>query len=565
MGQYQDISIKDLVEEINEKYFLPDIQREFVWNTDKNKFEDKICDLFDSIMRGYPIGTFLFWEVNDKRIKEDNISVLEFIKKSNGSNEVVPLDNFKGRNLTLVLDGQQRMTILNLAFRGVFEEKYYGKKKKKYLYFNLLSRDEGTKEINERLYEFKLIESDEIYFKDKEGKIWHKVSSLLKNPESLTEYWDEITSKNQITGKEKNKILDNLNRFWRIITEKNISYYEIGKEKKDEEALEIFVRVNSGGMTLTYSDLLFSKIKQYWKDDKKVDAREEFKEFLEGINGNDFDFDNNFILKTSLVLINKDIRYQVKNFNKENVKLIKENWENIKKYISSTIEFLKHPEVNINSKKMLRSSNALIPIIYYLYHNSIQEIDRTSIDFDILREYIYSVLLNGAFGGQSDSMLLDSRKIISSNKKNEFPIKELFGAFVKRNKVIRSGEGLNDLLKDIKYGTDKSKLVLNIIYDFKLPQEFQEDHLFSRSRLLKKFNRKEVNNIANIQPLGKFTNNRKNDQKFENWVKERNRSADYAELNLIPKMDNYKEDNFEEFLKKRTKLIFEKMKIFFNE
>lgn len=40
MGQYQDISIKDLVEGMNEKYFLPDIQREFVWNTDKNKFED---------------------------------------------------------------------------------------------------------------------------------------------------------------------------------------------------------------------------------------------------------------------------------------------------------------------------------------------------------------------------------------------------------------------------------------------------------------------------------------------------------------------------------------------
>src|SRR3989338_7277853 len=107
MGQYQDISIKDLVDGINEKYFLPDIQREFVWNTDKNKFEDKIYDLFDSIMRGYPIGTLLFWDVNYERLKDDNISVLEFIKKTNTENESVALDFFKGRNLTLVLDGQQ--------------------------------------------------------------------------------------------------------------------------------------------------------------------------------------------------------------------------------------------------------------------------------------------------------------------------------------------------------------------------------------------------------------------------------------------------------------------------
>ena len=47
MGKYQDISINKLVKEINEKYFLPEIQREFVWDKDKSKFEDKLYDLFD--------------------------------------------------------------------------------------------------------------------------------------------------------------------------------------------------------------------------------------------------------------------------------------------------------------------------------------------------------------------------------------------------------------------------------------------------------------------------------------------------------------------------------------
>mgnify|MGYP001565125536 CR=1 FL=1 len=76
MGKYQDISISKLVKEINEKYFLPEIQREFVWDKDKSKFEDKLYDLFDSIMRGYPIGTLLFWDVKHLNLVEDNITVL---------------------------------------------------------------------------------------------------------------------------------------------------------------------------------------------------------------------------------------------------------------------------------------------------------------------------------------------------------------------------------------------------------------------------------------------------------------------------------------------------------
>jgi hypothetical protein len=101
MGNYQDISISKLVKEINEKYFLPEIQREFVWDKDKSKFEDKLYDLFDSIMRGYPIGTFLFWDVKHKNLIEDNITVLKFLDNSNSENESVDRDNFKERRLIL--------------------------------------------------------------------------------------------------------------------------------------------------------------------------------------------------------------------------------------------------------------------------------------------------------------------------------------------------------------------------------------------------------------------------------------------------------------------------------
>ena len=65
--------IKNIVNEINKKYYLPAIQREFVWST------EQIETLFDSLMQGYPISTFLFWEVKSDNIK--NFQFYEFIRK----------------------------------------------------------------------------------------------------------------------------------------------------------------------------------------------------------------------------------------------------------------------------------------------------------------------------------------------------------------------------------------------------------------------------------------------------------------------------------------------------
>ena len=73
MGYETPISVKELVEGINRKYYLPSIQREFVWDT------DRIARLFDSLMKGFPIGSFLFWEVPKDKIED--FRFYEFMKK----------------------------------------------------------------------------------------------------------------------------------------------------------------------------------------------------------------------------------------------------------------------------------------------------------------------------------------------------------------------------------------------------------------------------------------------------------------------------------------------------
>jgi hypothetical protein len=67
------ITIRDTIQRIQQReYLLPGIQREFVWQP------DQICRLFDSLVRGYPIGSFLFWRVNEEH--KADYQFYEFIR-----------------------------------------------------------------------------------------------------------------------------------------------------------------------------------------------------------------------------------------------------------------------------------------------------------------------------------------------------------------------------------------------------------------------------------------------------------------------------------------------------
>ena len=113
MSFERPITIKEAIFNINsKKYLLPAIQREFVWST------EQITRLFDSLMRDYPIGSFLFWKV-DKQKRKD-YQFYEFIKDFHErDNRHNPKANTKGEDdITAILDGQQRMTALFLALTG---------------------------------------------------------------------------------------------------------------------------------------------------------------------------------------------------------------------------------------------------------------------------------------------------------------------------------------------------------------------------------------------------------------------------------------------------------------
>ena len=100
-GFHIPLNIKEMIDAIyRKKYLLPAIQREFVWS------QEQVIRLFDSLMRDYPIGSFLFWSV-----KEENIKKFEFYEFVRRYHERDQTHNHKAsilgeKGLTAILDCQ---------------------------------------------------------------------------------------------------------------------------------------------------------------------------------------------------------------------------------------------------------------------------------------------------------------------------------------------------------------------------------------------------------------------------------------------------------------------------
>lgn len=292
------ITIKEALNKIvDNKYLLPAIQREFVWKS------EQIESLFDSLMRGYPIGSFLFWRVE----KSKDYKFYKFIQKYNqkklNHNEIM---NFPENKETIaVLDGQQRLTALCIGLMGSYAEKlpYYRWESdyafpEKFLCLNLLGSDE-----DEEKYNFKFCTEKEI--KDKTDKFcWYKIGDILniEKPFELYKLSGELTEKNIDFQENAYKKLSEL---YELINNKQIINYYLEKENDLDKVLNIFIRINSAGTKLNYSDLLLSIATAQWSN---RDAREEMYKAVDDLNsiGNGFNIEKDFILKACLYLL-KDI------------------------------------------------------------------------------------------------------------------------------------------------------------------------------------------------------------------------------------------------------------------
>jgi len=587
---YEHKTVKEIVEMIgrNEVY-LPAIQRKFVWEPDQTE------SLFDSIMRGYPIGTFLFWFIRGE--KKNDYTFYKFIQdyheRDRYLNDIAPKPELR-EEIIGVLDGQQRLGSMYISFQGTYAyKKPYARRAndnafpKRKLYLNLL-KEPIEKEGEDFVYEFKFLTDNEARHFD-EKHLWFLVRNVLtwgEDPE-IDEYYDKLLENDKIPEsvkeiiKNKRKDIKKVLRILhlRLVLDKLISYYKIEEQDLDN-ILDIFVRVNSGGTILSKSDLLFSTIVANWEE-----GRQEIESFLQSINkrGDGFWFDNDFIMRSCLVLTDCPILFKVKSFKKENIMKIKSKWEGITSSISKAVDLL--VEFGFNGEN-LTSQNGVIPIAYHFLKGG----DGSDESKNNIRKYIIHALLKQTYGGQGDRVLANIRDALTEKESKENGSKRYklrqntFSFDLLKNAKLPGAKSLKITDDDVEEILEYRKgpytfMVLSLLYpNLRLGQvKFHQDHihpasLFTDAKLRKygisqdkwKKWQEMKDMLPNLQLMEGSENESKNKTPFKDWLN--NTYSDETERNNFMK-DNYIPEgisiefiDFEMFYEKRKKILEEKIK-----
>lgn len=585
MSSYQTaLTINTVIKNIDAKtYLLPSIQREFVWST------KQIEKLFDSIMMDYPINSFLFWKV--PKDKANEFKFYEFLRNyhqrdgrhnpkadTNGSDDIIA-----------ILDGQQRMTSLYIGLKGTYAYKLSYKRwdnpqayPKRKLYLNLLTVNEDP----DSTYKFLFLTEAEVKEAnsavDENGQVvdfWFPVGEILNFKQ---EY--EVNTyliKNKLTSHaDPNKAMFANEALFKLFTaihrKETISYY-LEESTELDKVLNIFIRVNSGGTPLSYSDLLLSFATAQWQD---KDARESINEIVDELNeiGRGFNLTKDMVLKTCLVLGDfPDIAYKVDNFNATNMLVIEQKWDDITASLRLAVELIASFGF---SRENIQSNSALIPIAYYIQTigNASNFVDSAAYEEDrkkIKKWFIASQLLH-AFSSAPDGLLKPLREIILKNP-GGFPYQQIVDRFKGTNRDISfSDDSMNNLLYT-KYGSGDILLVMSILYPWAdLKNHFHIDHMFPKSLFTRKRIQKlgvpenqidfyidNVNYIGNLQLLEELPNKEKNNTEFKTWLEQHYADADklkvYREKHYIPNV-GVEFTNFEEFFLEREKLLVKALK-----
>ena len=228
---------------------LPAFQRGYVWN------RDQVRGLMDSLYQRHPVGSLLIWVT-----KTENVT-------ARGDGPLQP------GYVSLLLDGQQRITALYGIIRGEWPPFFEGNDTFTGLYFNMNSET------------FQFYQSTRM----SQEPGWVSVTELMKD--GIGKFVDQIQS-NPNLAPDIAKYIDRLNRVATIKDIELLADNVTGEGKTVDTVVDIFNRVNSGGTKLSKGDLALAKICAEWPE-----ARSEMRDRLGRWSSAGFDFKLEWLLR----------------------------------------------------------------------------------------------------------------------------------------------------------------------------------------------------------------------------------------------------------------------------
>ncbi|KAA6493587.1 DUF262 domain-containing protein [Helicobacter pylori] len=416
----------------------------------------------------------------------------------------------------------------------------------KRLYLNLKHQPNMDKPEDNYQFEFhaKAPTNDKDHF-------WFKVGDILELGSGVWNYADKQGIKDNALN-----LLEKLKDTFH--TKQLISFFE-EKEKNLNKVLNIFIRVNSGGVKLSYSDLLMSILTANFSSD----IREKMNELVDALKDKGFsNVGQDQVLKTCLLLIGKDTTFELKNFNKKNIKEIEENWEKITESIYDAAELLE----DFGYVKYLGSAYILSSLAYFYYKNDNQKMDKN--DEEQALKFVRNAQITSYFTPSTDTKL--------NNIANSMKDVKTFESF-NHNLAKHQTSPLkitNDAIEDIVCSSSDARVfpILQILYPNLncKTTTFHIDHIYPKSKFKKE--NKKLNKdfygwrdyLFNLQLLDGAENSAKKDKDPESWLKEeyKNEQAieEYKKRNYIDPTLKLEWENIKEFREKREEAIIKTLK-----
>ncbi|WP_278854224.1 DUF262 domain-containing protein [Gordonibacter pamelaeae] len=559
MGSFADgsMTIYEAVKGIEaEGYVMPAFQRDFVWTA------AQIEKLWDSILLDYPISTFLFWHIDESNTDEETY-FCDFLKKVvfnfRGQSDSTNYELIKpdlSRCDTAVLDGQQRLTSLYISLLGeTFGlEKYARRKSGSRVVSKLvIELDEESADLDES--DYNSLKHD-IRFNRKVGKlspthfeIKKVMSDEFRNKDTRKEAIE--ASIVRVRKHNKDKARQILEKLCQKVHDEPMIRYTLIKDMTQDDALEMFVRFNSGGKALSKSDITMAILEAYWPS-----ARSEFGKVLVGEYAN---FGNDFIIRAALMLFGDVVK---SNINETVARDLKNNWEDFKKSLAMLENLL--AEMDIKVERFSSSWNVLLPIIYFIYQNPLKYKDH----IEDIEAYLTRALLFRFFQSGTTGKLQQLRNYI-----NEYDFEITVEMLEQMNDLRVTQARIDDIL-DAEKGSGVAGEALYLLNRewSKSDITYHQDHLHPEDRFSESKPsgvsaeewsewRSWRNRLANLQLLEGRLNESKNDMSLLEYFNDMNddQQAIFVKRAILPADVPLDIGHFGDFYKQRRALLEERI------
>jgi len=500
---------------------IPKFQREFVWEIEKS------AKLLDSILKGYPIGTFIIWKTRERLNNIKNLGGIDLPEP--------PTGDF----IQYVLDGQQRVASIFVAIEGLVVKQENKDVDYKKIYVNLEMDVDDSEQI---------VSSDE-------------------PDDSYITIFDLLHGNSQFFVDKYKQYLQKIDLYKLQFETYDFSTIEINEYDVDK-AVDIFTRINTTGKELSLFEIMVATT----YEDKIFDLYDKYQELLDEIGRTDYEIPDGTLLQCiTLNLVGDCTRKTILGLKKQD---FINCWDDVVDSIKEAIDHFQI-EFQIPISRILPYPALIVPFSYFFYKNK-KKPSREQAKF--LEEYFWRSSLSYRFSSGVESKLSQDAKridVIINNKKPSYDKKFQLNvskqyirdywfstrdSFCKAILCLFSSFGPRSFNSDKRVKLDNSWLMT--------PNSKNYHHFFPKAYLKKQgYSENQQNTITNITIVDDFLNKREIRTKapsvyMKKFDKENSELSKTMKTHLIDDLDSFGiwTDNYEKFLEKRTERIVDEIK-----